>query len=95
MEPLQYRYLVYREEEQEFRLLGYRLSLSPTEHELLYLILKKRYGKLEHLRKLPDRTLSRGSIPVHIHAINRKAAAISGRRLIIFWEGSYRLSPVM
>lgn len=76
-------------------LLGYRLKLSKTEQRLLYEIAKGgKCGVDDLVTLLPD-GVSRGNIAVHINAINKKAAAISGRKLVIHEEKNYKINPFM
>ena len=90
MEYLQYRYLFYEYASDSFFLMGYPLKLTPTEHEILYLILKHDGLSMEELIRQSTRPLCRSTIPVHIHAINRKARFISDRRLLEFRTNAYR-----
>lgn len=73
--------------ERDFLFLGYPLRLSATEAKLLHRLLEE--GKI--LREECEET--KNSLSVRICAINKKAYRISGRRLIIFDEGEYRLNP--
>lgn len=90
MEYLQYRCLFYEYASNAFFLMGYPLKLSPTEHELLLLILKHDGLGMDELIRQASHPLSRSSIPVHIHAINRKAKYISDRKLLEFRNNAYR-----
>ena len=95
MERLQYRFLCYDREAEKFSLVGYPLSLSPVEHRLLLAILENGARSFDELSRLGRQPLSRSGISVHVHAINRKAAEISGRRLVEFRDGAYRLNREM
>ena len=95
MDLLQYRFLCYDREADAFHLVGYPLSLSPIEHRLLLAILENGSQGFEALCALTDPPLSHGSVSVHIHGINRKATKVSGRRLVEFRDGSYRLARDM
>ena len=90
MEYLQYRQLVYFFHNDSFLLMRYPLRLTPTEHELLFLILKNDGMSMDALMAQASRPLSRSSIPVHISAINRKAKDISERKLLEFRSNAYR-----
>lgn len=65
-------------------LLGYPLSLTKNELCILHCI-TSRFPEYSAERDILSfgRSIALKSIPVHINAINRKAARISGRRLIV------------
>lgn len=86
-----YRFLSESPQPNCFYLLGYPLRLSPTESAILHKLLAAVSLPIEELCILPTKTLSKRCLAVHIHAINQKAMEISGRRLILFLEDSYRL----
>lgn len=75
-------------------LLGFPLKLSPTEHKLLGAICEGDMT-IEDLSPLLNEGVSRQNVAVHINSINRKAEAISGRKLVIFSDGRYLLNPYM
>ena len=94
MSRLQFRFLSYDDTDGSFTLLGYPLSLSPTEAQILRAVLEAEVtGGCSSSGAESPRT--RSSVPTHICAINRKAAQISGRRLVQFLGGVYRISPHM
>ncbi len=76
-------------------LLGYELKLSKTRHRLLYEIATRGEASTEHLLSLLSDGVSRGNVAVHINAINRAAADISERKLIIYEQHKYKLNPYM
>ena len=76
-------------------LLGYRLSLSPTEEKLLRTVAEGGRCDTEALCSLLAKGVSSGNIAVHINSINKKAHAISGRKLIIYESGQYKINPFM
>ena len=86
-----YRFLSDTQDPNRFLLLGYPLKLSPTESAILHKLLAEISVSVEELCVLPAKTLSTRCLAVHVHAINQKAMEISGRRLILFLEDSYRL----
>ena len=79
----------------EAYLIGYKLKLSPTERTLLYEIADKKSASIDELLALLDEGVSRGNVAVHVNSINRKADAISGRRLVLFENGRYIINPYM
>ncbi|MBQ9085918.1 MAG: hypothetical protein IJY47_01890 [Clostridia bacterium] len=91
----QFNFLTDSEDPTYFYLLGYPLRLSPTESSVVHKLLESPSLSPEDLRQLPTKTISRQCLAVHVHAINEKASAISGRKLILSVEGSYLLSPRM
>ena len=95
MDVLQHRFLVYYHGSDSFTLLGYPLSLSRTEHRLLLAVLTAGERSPEQLAAVLGRQLSRGAIAAHVCGINKKAAAISGRRLLEYRGGAYRLFHYM
>ena len=95
MSRIQFRFLCYDDTDGSFTLLGYPLSLSPTEAQILRAVLEAE-AKDENLSSTKAGSpLARKSVSVHVCAINRKAAMISGRKLLNFQNGAYRLSPHM
>ncbi len=87
---LQNRFLIIDTCSASVHLMGYRLSLSPTEFALLKLIaLQDTHSD----SKYPE--FSPSTIPVHVWSINKKAKKISGRRLIESINGNYRINPLM
>lgn len=75
-------------------LVGFPLKLSPTEHKILYAICRKDMT-IDELSLLLNEGVSRQNVAVHINAINRKAEAISGRRLVVFSSEAYTINPFM
>ena len=82
--------LTSTEREQDFLLLGYPLHLSPDEATLVHAIQAMPSGGI---RSLPN--LSANALAVRVYSINQKAARISGRKLIVFSDGAYRLNPYL
>lgn len=76
-------------------LIGYPIKLSPSERALLYEIAAKNGASIDDLLSLLAEGVSRGNVAVHINSINRKAEAISGRRLVLFENEKYILNPYM
>ena len=79
----------------EAYLIGYKLKLSPTERAILFEIADKGNASIEELLPLLSDGVSRGNIAVHINSINKKADAVSGRRLVLFENDKYILNPNM
>lgn len=76
-------------------LIGYPIKLSPTERILLCEIAESKGATIDTLLSLLSSGVSRGNVAVHINSINRKAEAISGRRLVLFENEKYILNPFM
>ena len=81
--------------ENEIFLLGYRLKLSPTEKAILLKIAKDESASIDQLLSLLSSGVSRGNIAVHINSINKKAIAISDRKLVLFEDEKYIINPYM
>ena len=81
--------------EDEIRLLGFSLKLTPSERKLLVAIAERGPLSIEELVPLLNVGVSRGNVAVHINAINRKAERISARKLIIFRANAYEINPLM
>ncbi len=77
-------------EMQEFLLLGYPLRLSPDEAEIVRALQKHRT-----LRSHRGANSSQNTLAVRVCRINKKAMRISGRKLIVFTDGAYRLNPYL
>ena len=90
---MQIRFLTV--DSQEVFLLGYPLRLSKTEHKLLDIIARGGRCGVDDLAELLPQGVSKGNVAVHINAINKKARAISGRKLIIYEDQSYKINPFM
>lgn len=88
---LQNRFLVLHKEERSAYLLGYPLSLSPLEFDLLYTIADEPLIDAPALVERLHHALAITTVPVHIHAINKKAYEISGRKLIAHAEDGYAI----
>jgi hypothetical protein len=89
---MQRRFLVIDE---EIRLLGFPLDLTPSESILLRAIAENEKMSVDELSLLLRDGVSRGNVAVHINAINRKAKDISSRKLVIFSHGSYEINEFM
>lgn len=87
------RYMFLEIEGESAWLMGYSLKLSPTEAKIINIIFDNRPvdtdGILAHL---PSKATKK-SIPVHINSINKKAIAISGKKLIICSSDKYSFEP--
>ena len=82
-------------DEKETFLLGYPLKLTPTERRFLLFIAQNEFASADDLIPLLRTDASRGNIAVHICEINKKAHLISGRKLVLFEAGQYKLNPYM
>jgi DNA-binding response OmpR family regulator len=84
-----------------FMLLGYSLRLSPSEGAILFAILTADPHRAPSAAELAsvlsaDRPVSENQVSVLVGRINRKAAFISGRRLIVgVSHRGYRVNPYM
>ena len=76
-------------------LTGYTLPLSPTERQLLTLICTDPCPTSPRLLAAMKRPMTRACLNVHLAAINKKAMAVSGRRLLIITDGIHHLNPDM
>lgn len=82
-----------------FMLLGYSLRLSPSEGVILFAILTADPHRAPSAAELAsvlsaDRPVSENQVSVLVGRINRKAAFISGRRLILgVSHQGYRMNP--
>lgn len=79
----------------EVYLIGYPLKLSPTERRLLYAIADSKGKTVDELLSLLADGVSRGNVAVHINSINKKAIAVSSRRLILFQDEKYVINEFM
>ena len=79
----------------EAYLIGYKLKLSPTERAILFEIANKKSASIDELLPLLSSVVSRGNIAVHINSINKKAYAVSGRKLVLFENDRYIINPYM
>ena len=96
MSPIiQERFLIYDSDRHLFFLLGYPLKLSPTEEAMMKVLLQDGWCYPHELIGVYQQKPTADSLPVHIHSINRKAEAISGRKLIRFHLNSYYISQSM
>lgn len=76
-------------------LIGYKLKLSPTERAILLEIATKKSASIDELLPLLSTGVSRGNIAVHINSINKKAYAVSSRKLVLFENDKYIINPNM
>lgn len=90
---MQIRFLVLDHE--GIFLLGYPLKLSATQQKLLWSIAEGGRRSVDDLHSLLPSGVGRGNVTVHINAINRKAAEISRRKLVIYRKGKYEINPLM
>ena len=89
-----YYFLELSEAEPRVLLLGYPLSLSETEYGILCSLCREHPSPLSIDSLATEHSLSANGVAVHICTLNKKAARISGRRLIVF-DGGYRLNKFM
>ena len=89
---MQIRFLLI---ENDIRLLGHLLKLSPTEEKLLRSIAENGRMTVDDLAELLNKGVGRGNVAVHVNAINRKAEHISSRKLVIFKSDAYEINPYM
>lgn len=90
---MQERFLII--EDNEVRLVGFPLYLTPTEKKLLTLITERGEASTELLCSLLNEGVSRQNVAVHISSINRKAQLVSGRKLVCFENNLYGINPHM
>ena len=97
MSIYRYKYLSADEESSEVYYLGYRLVLTKSEFNILRALLlcesgieKKEFCDIAAARHGSERTMK-----THICNINKKAAGIGGRKLILYDGGRYRLNEFM
>ena len=88
-----YRFLSLDTDSHSALLLGYPLHLSPTEFAVLSLIIKSAPISAKEISELLK--ISRKSVPVHVHTINKKAYEISARRLVDSSYSAYTLNEYM
>ena len=86
---LRYSLLVRTDCEREFILLGYRMRLSRSEASLLCRLTEGTVDT-DGLGLKMRRTTA-----AFVCSVNKKAFRISGRRLILFRDGGYRLNPYL
>lgn len=79
----------------EAYLIGYKLKLSPTERAILLKIAESKGASIDELIPILSDGVSRGNVAVHINAINKKAIAVSRRRLVLFENDRYIINPYM
>ena len=96
--PLTHGYLSLHPFRDKADYLGYPLSLTPAQKAVLMALLQSG-DTPQSPSALSALCLPRqgdgGAIAVHVHGINKKAALLGGRKLIIHTEGGYRLNPFM
>ena len=79
----------------KIRFFGYDLQLGRGEFDLLRLI-AEHSPECTSVEDITDIGIAPKSLPVMVSTINKKAAAISGRRLIVSCRGrGYRLNEFM
>lgn len=76
-------------------LIGYPLKLSPSERNLLLSIAESKGKTIDELLSVLNDGVSRGNVAVHINSINKKAIAISNRKLVLFENEKYIINPYM
>ncbi len=91
---MKYYHLDLREEEPRVILLGYPLSLSQLELKILMSVCREHPFSISIEMLATEIGITANSLAVHICSLNKKAARISGRRLIVF-DGGYRLNEFM
>ena len=92
---LQKNFLVLYDEDKTAQLCGYPLALSPLEFDLLYAIADATLIDAAGLCECLHRACSLTSLPVHVHAINKKAIALCGRKLIASTTEGYAIHMQM
>ena len=77
--------------------LGYPLVLTPTEYRILRILAEQTDGLSaeELLVGRNGKAEKATTLAVHICSINRKAAVIGERKIILYENGCYRLNPCM
>lgn len=80
-------------EEDRAYLIGYELKLSPSERSFLIEIANKNGATIDELLSLLPKDVSRGNVAVRVNSINKKAADISGRKLVLFENDEYIINP--
>ena len=88
VETLSFRFLTV-EENGYTELLGYPLAVTPTQVRILRALLQTAPEAIAADRLSAEclHTQGNGQVPVQIHAINRAAMEISGRKLILNRRG--------
>ena len=89
------RFLVWHEEHHSFFLLGYLLPLKPKEQQILRILIEEEGASMETILEKSAVPLNQRRIPDYVFSINEKAIQISGRRLIQFEGGRYRVIAAM
>ena len=82
-------------DENESFLLGFPLKLTPTERRILLTIAQSGNASTDDLIRLLSSGVTRENVTVHICSINKKAHAISGRKLILFGNRQYKINEYM
>ena len=90
---MQIRFLVIDSE--TVYLLGIELKLTKTEYKLLYSIANGEKSSPDELLSLLRENAKLENVYAHINSINKKAKAISGRKLIVFGQHKYSINPYM
>ena len=88
---LQKKFLVLYDEDQTAQLLGYPLPLSPLEFDILFRIAATTLIEPESLIERLHHAIPLSMLSLHIHNINKKAFAISGRKLVAHVCDGYSL----
>lgn len=89
------RFLRGDDETGQIHLLGFPLTLSARERTILFSLLRKHPLSSAELRRIASPSMTKNGLSVHVHNINKKAQAISGRKLILSADGVYDLNPTM
>ena len=82
-------------EEKAVYLLGKELKLTPTEYSLLYAVATQENPSPGELLGMLRDNAKLENVYSHINAINKKAKAISQRKLIVFGQHKYSINPYM
>ena len=90
-----YKHLFVDGSADDVLLLGYRLELTPAERKIVTLIAENGRIGTGGLCSALGGNITRGNVAVHICSINKKAAEISGRKLIGFGSRCYYFNEYM
>ena len=92
MSVYSFRFLRADVETEQFFLLGFPLSLCDRERTILLALLQNHPLSPS---ELVSGSMKRKLLSVYVGRINKKAEAISGRKLILSTDDGYDLNPTM
>ena len=82
----EYKHLVIDAQAKKVYYLGYEISFSVTEYNMLLLLISSDGGvSSDSFLNAWGRTVNKGSAKSHVADINKKAADFGGRKLIL-WD---------